>query len=91
MSGSTNTGENAGGVAMSEQIADLRKKVEDLVAERSKYVGQALDTAQDYAGRVADQAQEQYGNAQDFVRERPGQSLLIAAAVGFVLARILGR
>ncbi len=79
------------GAAASEQIAELRKKVEELVAERSKYVGAALDTAQDYAGRAADAAQVGYGEAQDFVRERPAQSLLIAAAVGFVLARILGR
>ena len=73
------------------QIDDLRQKVESLLAERSQSLSRAVDRAEVYAGNVADKAQRGYDNLQDHVREKPGVSLLIAAAAGFVLARVLGR
>ncbi|WP_338661692.1 hypothetical protein VQH23_15820 [Pararoseomonas sp. SCSIO 73927] len=83
----------AGGVAdsASEQIAALRKQVEDLYADREKYLSKAMDTAEGYAARASDAAQVQYEAVADRVRERPAQSILIAAAAGYILARILGR
>ncbi|UFN50588.1 hypothetical protein LPC08_08225 [Roseomonas sp. OT10] len=73
------------------QIEELRRKVESLLAERSTSLSRAVDKAEVYAGTVADKAQRGYDEVQDRVRERPGSSLLIAAAVGFVLGRLLGR
>jgi len=74
-----------------EQIAALRKQVEDLLADRQKYMSQAMDAAEGYAARATDATRVQYEAVTDRVRERPGQSLLIAAGVGYILARILGR
>jgi ElaB/YqjD/DUF883 family membrane-anchored ribosome-binding protein len=76
---------------VTEQIAALRKQVEDLYADRQKYMSQAVDAAEGYAARAADTAQVQYEAVADRVRERPAQSILIAAAAGYILARILGR
>lgn len=74
-----------------EQLASLRKQVEDLLADRQKYMSQAMDAAEGYAARATDATRVQYEAVTDRVRERPGQSLLIAAGVGYILARILGR
>ena len=52
---------------------------------------QAVDAAEGYAARATDATRVQYEAVTDRVRERPGQSLLIAAGVGYILARILGR
>ncbi|MFH5925960.1 hypothetical protein [Roseomonas xinghualingensis] len=76
---------------VSEQLAALRKQVEDLYADRQKYMDQARHAAEGYAARAADTAQVQYEVVADRVRERPAQSILIAAAAGYILARILGR
>jgi ElaB/YqjD/DUF883 family membrane-anchored ribosome-binding protein len=54
-------------------------------------MSQAMDAAEGYAARAADTAQVQYEAVADRVRERPAQSILIAAAAGYILARILGR
>ncbi|SHJ77303.1 protein of unknown function [Roseomonas rosea] len=85
------TAVNDATTSAAEQIAALRKQVEELYADRQKYLSQAMDAAEGYAARAADTAQVQYEQVADRVRERPAQSLLIAAAVGFILARILGR
>ena len=74
-----------------EQIAELRRKVEDLLAERAHGMTRAVDRAEIYAGDVAEKAQRRYDEFQERVRGRPATSLLIAAAAGYVLARILGR
>jgi ElaB/YqjD/DUF883 family membrane-anchored ribosome-binding protein len=104
MAAETNAGTSAGQAAdkaagavneaastVTEQLASLRKQVEELIADRSKYLSQAVGAAEGVAGRVADTAHVQYEAVSDRVRERPGQSILIAAAVGYILARILGR
>ena len=77
--------------SVGEQLAALRKQVEDLLADRQKYMSQAMDAAEGYAARATDATRVQYEAVTDRVRERPGQSLLIAAGVGYILARILGR
>jgi len=78
-------------VGVTDQIAALKKQVEELYADRQKYLSQAMDTAEGYAARAGDAAQVQYEAVADRVRERPAQSVLIAAAAGYILARILGR
>lgn len=85
------TAVNDAAASASEQIAALRKQVEELYADRQKYLSQAVNVAEGYAARAADTAQVQYEQVTDRVRERPAQSILIAAAVGYILARILGR
>jgi ElaB/YqjD/DUF883 family membrane-anchored ribosome-binding protein len=85
------TAVNDAATSAADQIAALRKQVEELYADRQKYLSQAMDAAEGYAARAADTAQMQYEQVADRVRERPAQSLLIAAAAGFILARILGR
>ena len=77
--------------SLTDQLAALKKQVEELYAERKKYMAQARDAAEGYAARAADTAQEQYEAVADKVREKPGQSLLIAAVAGFILARIISR
>ena len=74
-----------------EQIAELRRKVEDLLAERTHNMARAVDRAEIYAGDVAEKAQRRYDEFQDSVRSRPATSLLIAAVAGYILARLLGR
>ncbi|HEY8614262.1 MAG TPA: hypothetical protein VIL69_23625 [Roseomonas sp.] len=82
---------NDAAATASEQIAALRRQVEELYADRQKYLSQAMDAAEGYAAKAADTATVQYEAVTDRVRERPAQSILIAAAVGYILARILGR
>ncbi|MFC0386280.1 DUF883 family protein [Muricoccus vinaceus] len=100
MSANTETGKavdqaasavNEAAGSVGDQIAALRKQVEDLYADRQKYMSQAVDAAEGYAARATDATRVQYEAVTDRVRERPGQSLLIAAGVGYILARILGR
>ncbi|MFT8242535.1 DUF883 family protein [Roseomonas sp. BN140053] len=74
-----------------EQIAELRRKVEGLLADQGQNLSRAVDRAEVYAGNVADKAQHRFEDLQDRVREKPATAILIAAVAGFVLARILGR
>ncbi|WP_424134273.1 hypothetical protein [Roseomonas chloroacetimidivorans] len=85
------TAVNDAATSAAEQIAQLRKQVEELYADRQKYLSQAKNMAEGYAARASDAAQVQYEAVADRVRERPAQSILIAAAAGYILARILGR
>ena len=93
MSSSTEAREvvHEGATDAREQIAELRQKVEGLLAEKQQSLTRAVDRAEVYAGNVADKAQREFEDLQDRVRERPATSLLIAVAAGYVLARVLGR
>jgi ElaB/YqjD/DUF883 family membrane-anchored ribosome-binding protein len=86
-----------------EKIADLRRKVEALMEERvtpavSRAAGRAQDladraqgVARDYAGQVSDTARKEADTVASLVKERPFTSILMAAGIGYVLARLLGR
>lgn len=73
------------------QIADLRRKVEGLLAERTDSLNRGVDRVEAYAGDVAESVQYRYDYFQERVRERPVTSLLIAAAIGYAVARLTGR
>ena len=58
---------NDAAASASEQIAALRKQVEELYADRQKYLSQAMNVAEGYAARAADTAP----NAHQGVWESP--------------------
>ena len=73
------------------QIADLRRKVEGLLAERTDSLNRGVDRVEAYAGDVAESVQYRYDDFQERVRERPVTALLIAVAIGYAFARLTGR
>lgn len=86
-----------------EKIADLRRKVEALMEERvtpavSRAAGRAQDfadraqgMAKDFGGQVSDTARKEADTVASLVKERPFTSIALAAGLGYVLARLLGR
>jgi len=71
------------------QIARLREQVEALMKDRvtpavAEAAGRAESAVYGAAGKVRDQAEVVSGR----VREQPLLSILIAAAVGYVLGRV---
>ncbi|MDB5368600.1 MAG: hypothetical protein JWP20_158 [Roseomonas sp.] len=86
-----------------ERIADLRRKVESLMEERvtpaigraagraQDLAGRAQDMAHDFAGQVSSTAQKEADTVASLVKERPFTSIALAAGIGYVLARLLGR
>ena len=73
------------------QIAELRAKVEQLLAERTQAVSRKADRLEAYAGDVAEAAQYRVDALSDRIRERPLGTLFVVGLTGFVLARLLGR
>ena len=79
-------GDNAGDPAA--QIARLREQVEALMRDRvTPAVAAAADRAQSAVHGAADTMHDQLESLSGKVREQPLLAILIAAAVGFVLAR----
>ncbi|EHM03233.1 hypothetical protein HMPREF9946_00321 [Acetobacteraceae bacterium AT-5844] len=75
-----------------ERIADLRRKVETLMEERvTPAVSRAAGRAQDFAGQIGHTAQKEADTVATLVRERPFTSILLAAGLGYIFARLLGR
>jgi ElaB/YqjD/DUF883 family membrane-anchored ribosome-binding protein len=86
-----------------EKIADLRRKVEALMEERvtpavSRVAGRAQDyaeraqhVARDFSGQVSDTARKEADTVASLVKERPFTSIAMAAGLGYLLARLLGR
>ncbi|HEY2133830.1 MAG TPA: CsbD family protein [Acetobacteraceae bacterium] len=62
-----------------DEIARLRRKVEDLIAERAP-IGRAEQAAGERLNALAAQ-----------VRERPLTAVLLAAGLGYVMARLTRR
>jgi ElaB/YqjD/DUF883 family membrane-anchored ribosome-binding protein len=70
------------------QIARLREQVEALMRDRvNPAVAAATDRAQSAMHGAADTMRDQLETLSGKVREQPLLAILIAAAVGFVLAR----
>jgi ElaB/YqjD/DUF883 family membrane-anchored ribosome-binding protein len=79
-------GDNTGDAVA--QIARLREQVEALMRDRvNPAVAAAADRAQSAVHGAADTARDQLETLSGKVREQPLLAILIAAAVGFVLAR----
>jgi ElaB/YqjD/DUF883 family membrane-anchored ribosome-binding protein len=71
------------------QIKQLRDQVDALMRERvSPMISDAAERAQDAARHAQEVAQEQVDQLSGYVRETPITSVLIAAAVGFLIGRI---
>jgi ElaB/YqjD/DUF883 family membrane-anchored ribosome-binding protein len=71
------------------QIKQLRDQVDALMRERvSPMISDAAGRAQDAARHAQEVAQEQIDQLSGHVRETPITSVLIAAAVGFLIGRI---
>lgn len=84
----------------SETISELGKKVEEnaaLIDEKvgvqyGNYARSAAVTMQDAATRLEEKSLEELGtDAKEFVREKPALAVGIAAAAGFMLARLFRR
>jgi ElaB/YqjD/DUF883 family membrane-anchored ribosome-binding protein len=72
-----------------DQIKQLRDQVDVLMRERvAPAVSQAANRAQEAARHAQDIAQDQVETLSGHVRETPITSVLIAAAVGFLIGRI---
>jgi ElaB/YqjD/DUF883 family membrane-anchored ribosome-binding protein len=71
------------------QIRQLRDQVDALMRERvSPMIADAAGRAQDAARHAQDIAHDQVENLSGRVRETPITSVLIAAAIGFLIGRI---
>ena len=72
-----------------QEIRELREQVEALMRERvTPILSEAAGRAQHAARQVGDIAQHQTEAVSNKVREWPLTSVLIAAAVGYVVGRI---
>jgi ElaB/YqjD/DUF883 family membrane-anchored ribosome-binding protein len=73
-----------------EQIRELREQVDMLVRDRVKPIlADAVDRAEDAARQATGFVREEAEIVAKQVREKPLTALLIAAAAGYVLGRIL--
>jgi ElaB/YqjD/DUF883 family membrane-anchored ribosome-binding protein len=71
------------------QIKQLRDQVDALMRERvTPMLSEAAGRAQDAARQAQEIAQDQVDQLSGHVRETPITSVLIAAAVGFLIGRI---
>lgn len=72
-----------------EQIAQLRRQVEQLMSERvTPAISDAAQRAQDLARSASDTAREQAEAVSSRVREQPLMAILIAAATGYLIGRL---
>lgn len=72
-----------------EQIAQLRRQVEQLMSERvTPAIADAAQRAQDAARNASDMAREQAEAVSSRVREQPLMAILIAAATGYLIGRL---
>ena len=80
---------NAAAGSAQEQIRQLREQVDALMRERvTPMISDAASRAQDAARQAQDLAQDQVEAISGRVREAPLTSILVAAAVGFILGRL---
>ena len=86
---STSDTANQAAASAQEQIRQLREQVDGLLRERvSPMLSDAAQRAQDAARQAQDLAQDQVEALSGRIREAPLVSILVAAAVGFVVGRI---
>lgn len=72
-----------------EQIAQLRRQVEQLMNERvTPALADAAQRAQNYVGSATDIAREQTEAVSSRVREQPLLAILIAAVTGYLIGRL---
>ena len=72
-----------------EQIAQLRRQVEQLMSERvTPVLTDAAQRAQAYASNASEMAREQTEAVSSRVREQPLMAILIAAATGYLIGRL---
>jgi ElaB/YqjD/DUF883 family membrane-anchored ribosome-binding protein len=80
-----------------EQIRELREQVETLVRERARSMmsgaadraSEAVHRAEDAARRMGSLAQDQTEVLSKTVQDRPLTSVLIAAAAGYLVGRLM--
>jgi ElaB/YqjD/DUF883 family membrane-anchored ribosome-binding protein len=78
--------------AVEDRIDDLRRKVEMLMSEQvTPAVSRAAGRAQDLAEQVSSSTRHQADNFAGVVKERPFLTVVLAAALGYLACRILGR
>jgi ElaB/YqjD/DUF883 family membrane-anchored ribosome-binding protein len=72
-----------------EQIRELRDQVDQLMRERvTPMMGEAVERAQGAARHAGEVVSEQADAVSGRVREMPLTSVVIAAAVGYLLGRL---
>ncbi len=71
------------------QIRDLRRQLDGLMSDRVQpAMNNAADQASKAMNRASQIAREEADVAIDYVRERPITTVLAAAALGYVIARL---
>jgi ElaB/YqjD/DUF883 family membrane-anchored ribosome-binding protein len=86
------TGRSDAATDLQDEIAQLRRKVDDLIANRAPpFVAEAAGRAKETARESYDMARERLDTLSARIRERPLTAVLVAAGLGYVLARGLRR
>lgn len=78
--------------SVEERIADLRRKVEELMSEQvAPAMHRASGRAQDLAHQAGNLTRREAEQVMGVVRDRPVATIAIAVGVGFLLAKLLRR
>lgn len=78
--------------SVEERIADLRRKVDDLMHEQvNPALSRASSRAQDLAHQVSDTTRREADHVMGVVRERPVATIAVAVGIGYLIARLLRR
>lgn len=74
------------------QAQEYGQKFQDAAVKAKDYASEKLTQASDKFNELKDKdPQELVEDAKDYARKKPGQTILISAAVGLVLGMIFGR
>ncbi|MEN0075577.1 YqjD family protein [Roseicella sp. DB1501] len=74
-----------------EELAKLRAQVERLMQDRvTPALAGAADQVQGYANRARETIEDQADAISETVRERPLTAVVIAAAAGYLIGRLMG-
>jgi len=77
--------------SQSSAIADIKKDFADVKSDVSHLSHDVGEAAMDAGRRVADTVKSGHERVREYVTEHPTTSVLIAAGVGAILARLLWR
>jgi ElaB/YqjD/DUF883 family membrane-anchored ribosome-binding protein len=84
-----NTDANSAETELHAQLRQLREQVETLINERARpALTEAAHRAEDAMQKGRDVAQDQLDHVSSHVRSQPITSVLVAAAIGFVIGRL---
>ena len=88
--GTTGTGGTGTATALSQTAKDYGQKVSEVATQAKDYVSDKVSVVGDKIKELQNaDLGELAENAKDYARQKPGQALLISAAVGMLLGLII--